>query len=205
MVSVARLPGSLTGKAEGDRGPEAALKDGSPGGVGGVPAVPGPRRVRGPPGFPARGASGRVAAAPPSPSERSAAVGPKYCSHQGEAARCGSGCPLGSARSPSVAATRLGSGISQRPSAVLCSAQPQPPRPPASRSAHRSGPRPPRRVAQSAERRGGPRAQACPLSPAEEGAGVPRAGPPQTGAGRRHGSPLKRLLPPCHPQFSSPG
>jgi hypothetical protein len=104
VVSVATLAGSLIAKTEGDRGRETALKDGSPGGVGGVPAVPGPCRVPGLPGFPARGASGRVAAAPPSPSERSAAVGLKYRSHQGEAARCGSWCPLRSARSPSVAA-----------------------------------------------------------------------------------------------------
>lgn len=119
MVSVATLAGNLMGKIEGDRGREADLKDGSPDGVGGVPAVPGPRRVPGPPGFPARGASGRVAAAPPSPSERSAAVGPKYRSHQGKAARCGSWCPLRSARPTSLAAARPGSGINQRPSAVL--------------------------------------------------------------------------------------
>lgn len=74
---------TLTGKTGGDRGREVALKDGSPCGVGGVPAVPGPRCVPGPPGFPALGASGRVAATPPSPSERSAAAGPNYRFLQG--------------------------------------------------------------------------------------------------------------------------
>lgn len=116
---MATLAGSLKGKTEGDRGPEIALKDGSPCGVGGVLAVPGPRRVPGLPGFPARGASGRVAATPPSPSERSAAAGPNYRFHQGEAARCGSWRPLGSARFPRAAAARPGSRGSQRPSAVL--------------------------------------------------------------------------------------
>lgn len=119
VVTVATLAGSQMGKTEGERGREAAPKDGSPDGVGGVPVVPGPRRVPGLPGFSARGASGRVAAAPPSPSERSAAAGPNYRSHQREAARCGSRCPLGAARSPSQATARPGSGISQRPSAVL--------------------------------------------------------------------------------------
>lgn len=64
----------VTGKVweEGECGRpcEGVLKGSSPGGRGGVPAVPGPRRVPGPPGFPALGPSGRVAAAPPSPNER---------------------------------------------------------------------------------------------------------------------------------------
>lgn len=119
---------TLTGKTGGDRGREAALKDGSPCGVGGVPAVPGPRCVPGPPGFPARGASGRVAATPPSPSERSAAAGPNYRFHQGEAARCGSWRRLGPARSLSVAAARPGTGRTRRPTAVPGrAAAPQPP------------------------------------------------------------------------------
>lgn len=200
---MARLAGSLTGKAEGDRGPEAVLKDGSPGGVGGVPAVPGPRRVPGPPGFPARGASGRVAAAPPSPSERSAAVGPKYCSHQGEAARCGSGCPLGSARSPSVAATRPGSGISQQPSAVLS--------PAAASQASGLTLGPPERTPSATPGgtvcRASGRAQGPGLSTEPRGGGSPRTegGATSDWGGAKASSPLKRLLPPCHPQFSSPG
>lgn len=86
---------SVRGGTASDRKWGGILKGGSPGGLGGVPADPGLRRVPGLPRFPAFGASGRVAAAPPSPSESSAAAGPNHRSHRGEAARCRSGCPLG--------------------------------------------------------------------------------------------------------------
>lgn len=183
---------------------EAVLKDGSPGGVGGVPAVPGPRRVPGPPGFPARGASGRVAAAPPSPSECSAAVGPKYRSHQGEAARCSSWCPLGSARSPSVAAARPGSGINPRPSAVLSPAV----------TSQASGLTlgPPQRTPSSTPGgtvcRASGRAQGPGLSTQPHGGGgSPRTkgGATSDWGGAKTRPPRKRLLPPSHPQFSSLG
>lgn len=158
---------TLTGKTGGDRGREVALKDGSPCGVGGVPAVPGPRCVPGPPGFPARGASGRVAATPPSPSERSAAAGPNYRFLRG-----GGG---GALRLVAPARVRVlsepgrrATGGWENPTAHRRTRQSRSltdPQPRARALGHRSGPPPPRRVAQSAERRGGLKAQAVHSAP----------------------------------------
>lgn len=95
------------------------LKGGSPGRLGGVPAVPGLRHVPGLPGFPALGASGCVAAAPPSPSERSAAAGPNHRSQRGEAARSRSRPHFGSPPPPGRAATLPRCRAAERCSAAL--------------------------------------------------------------------------------------
>lgn len=155
------------------------LRGSSPGGLGGVPAVPGLRLVPSPPGFPALGASGLVAAAPPSPSKRSAAAGPNHRSHRGEAARCRSRRLL-----TLPADSGQGSRAAQVPGSqtVLCSAQPSlglrdgrlcgpaaeanPFLPAGWHSLKSVGHR-------SSRRRGGARVRARPLSPAEGELGRP--------------------------------
>lgn len=115
---------SVRGGTAGERGwgPPSewgvvTLKGGSPGGLGGVSAVPGLRRVPGLPGFPALGAAGRVAAAPPSPRERSAAAGPNHRSHpgRGEAAGCRSWRPSGPRRLRAWQLHRRGAGQPNSP------------------------------------------------------------------------------------------
>ena len=102
------------------RGAGGGLPKGvSPGGLGGVPAVPGLRHVPGLPGFPALGASGRVAAAPPSPSERSAAAGPNHRSHRGGGGALPLAAPFGSLPPPGLAAARPRCGAAERCSAAL--------------------------------------------------------------------------------------
>lgn len=189
---------TLTGKTGGDRGREVALKDGSPCGVGGVPAVPGPRCVPGPPGFPARGASGRVAATPPSPSERSAAAGPNYRFLQG-----GGGGALRLVAPARVRALsepgRRATGGWENPTAHCRTRQSRSLRPPASRSGARATEADPLLHAgwhslQSVGAGSRPR----PSTQPREGGGsrAQRVGPPPTGAERRHRPQLKNPLPP---------
>lgn len=144
---------SVRGGAAGDRVSGDRLRGSSPGGLGGLPAVPGLRRVPGLPSFPALGASDRVAAAPPSPSEHSAAAGPNHRSSWGEAARRRLRRPL---RSPPplgrAAAQQSSRGAGQSDSRLQRSTEIRPQRPRAPCPSRRVPPHP-RPVAQSGERR----------------------------------------------------
>ncbi|XP_052046263.1 translation initiation factor IF-2-like [Apodemus sylvaticus] len=168
------------------------------------PLSPGPAASRGRPASLLAGPRAASRRLRHLPSERSAAVGPKYRSHQGEAARCSLWCPLGSARSPSVAAARPGSGINPRPSAVLS--------PAATSQASGLTLSPPQRTPSSTPGgtvcRASGRAQGLGLSTQPHGGGgSPRTkgGATSDWGGAKAGPPRKRLLPPSHPQFSSPG
>lgn len=167
------------------------LKGGSPGGLGGVPAGPGLRRVPGLPGFPALGASGRVAAAPPSPSERSAAAGPNHRSHPGG----GGALPLAApAQVPAGSGPRSRTAEVRGSRTVLRSARPSLGHrdcglrgPPA--EAHPLLPARWHSLASVGRRdsrgRGGPRLRDRPLSPAE---GEPSRPPEERGGGAALGA-----------------
>lgn len=115
----------------------------------------------------------------------------------GEAARCGLWRRLGSARSLSLAAARPGLGEPNGPPPYP--AEPQPRRPPASRSGARATEADPLLHAgwHSLQSVGaGPRPR--PSTQPREGRGsrAQRVGPPPTGAERRHRPQLKNPLPP---------